>query len=239
MSMPRFRHVRTRIDLLILRAAALGAAGVAHAKQSDKDQPLNLNAVRLVGSQQNGKLVVSGNVTMDQGTFHADGDQATGYSDPDDTSQWQRVVLTGRPAHFRQTQDNGTLVHGQAGTIDYKVSENKVILIGDATVTQEGRGTFHGAKLTYDTDTGAIEGNAEAGSRVHITLQPRKPAPAAGKPASSGTAAPATTSTPAATAAPTATSGAAAAPTPAGTSIAPQPSSTAAMPPSASSAGTH
>jgi lipopolysaccharide export system protein LptA len=137
------------------------------------------------------------------------------------------VVLTGNPAHFRQTQDSGMLVHGQAGTIDYKVSENKVILIGDATVTQEGRGTFHGARLTYDTDTGAIEGNAAAGSRVHITLQPRKPAPAAGKPASSGTAAPA------------ATSSTAAAPAPAGTSIAPQPSSTMVVPPSASSAGTH
>ena len=61
---------------------------------------------------QNGKLVVSGNVTLDQGTFHADGDQATGYSDPNYTSQWQRVVLTGRPAHFRQTQDSGMLVHG-------------------------------------------------------------------------------------------------------------------------------
>ena len=77
MSMPRFRHARTRIDWVILLAAALGATGAAHAKQSDKDQPLNLNAVRLVGSQQNGKLVVSGNVTMDQGTFHADGDRAT------------------------------------------------------------------------------------------------------------------------------------------------------------------
>ena len=198
MSTPHSRRVRARIDLGILLAAAVGMAGVAHAKQSDKNQPINLNAVHLVGSQQNGKLVVSGNVTLDQGTFHADGDQATGYSDPNDTSQWQRVVLTGRPAHFRQTQDSGMLVHGQAGTIDYKVSENKVILTGDATVTQEGRGTFHGAKLTYDTDTGAIEGNAAAGSRVHITLQPRKPAPTTSKPASSGTAAPAATSSPAA-----------------------------------------
>ncbi|MGH8216583.1 MAG: lipopolysaccharide transport periplasmic protein LptA [Rhodanobacteraceae bacterium] len=206
MSMPRSRRIRARIDLVILLAAALGMAGVAQAKQSDKNQPLNLNAVRLVGSQQNGKLVVSGNVTMDQGTFHADGDQATGYSDPNDTSQWQRVVLTGGPAHFRQTQDSGMLVHGQAGTIDYKVSENKVVLTGDATVTQEGRGTFHGAKLTYDTDTGAIEGNATEGNRVHITLQPRKPAPAAAKPASSGTAAPAATSSPAAAPAPADTS---------------------------------
>jgi len=129
-------------------------------------------------------------VTMDQGSFHADGAQATGYTDPDDTSQWQRVVLTGSPAHFQQTQDSGTLVHGQAATIDYRVSENTVILTGNAVVVQQGRGEFHGNRLVYNTDTGEIQGTPASGGRVHITLQPRsKPAPASAKPA--GTSAPA------------------------------------------------
>lgn len=218
MSMPRSRRIRARLDLpvgqLALFVAMLVACGLAQAKQSDKDQPIHLNAVHLVGSQQNGKLVVTGDVRLDQGTFRADGDQATGYTDPNDTSQWQRVVLTGNPAHFQQTQDNGTLVHGQALTLDYKVSENTVVLTGEATVVQQGRGTFHGEKLVYDTDTGEIEGTAAAGGRVHITLQPRsKPAPASAKPAatrppasasssppaSTSTAAPASASTPAET----------------------------------------
>jgi len=113
-------------------------------------------------------------------------------------------VLTGNPAHFRQTQDNGTLVHGQAATIDYKVSENTVILTGDASVVQQGRGEFHGNRLTYNTDSGEIRGTPAAGGRVHITLQPRskpagaKPAAAASAPASAATStpAPATTSAP-------------------------------------------
>lgn len=205
MSTPRLRRMCTRIDLpaglLVLLVAASAACGVAQARQSDKNQPINLNATHLIGSQQSGKLVVTGNVTLDQGTFHADGAQATGYTDPNDTSQWQRVVLTGNPAHFRQTQDSGTLVRGQAQTLDYKVSENTVILTGDATVVQEGRGTFHGEKLVYNTDTGEIEGSAAAGGRVHITLQPRSkpstgagPAPA-GAPASASSVPPAATST--------------------------------------------
>lgn len=204
MSMPRSRRTRTRVDLPVLLVAMLLACSTAQAKQSDKDQPINLNATgTLTGSQQSGKIVITDNVTLDQGTFHAAGDKATGYTDPNDTSEWQRVVLTGHPARFRQTQDNGTLVHGQAQTLDYRVSRNTVILTGNASVVQEGRGSFQGEKLTYNTDTGDIRGTAAAGGRVHITLQPRsKPAPAKPAPASTssptGPAAPASSAPPAA-----------------------------------------
>ncbi|TAN05329.1 MAG: lipopolysaccharide transport periplasmic protein LptA [Rhodanobacteraceae bacterium] len=201
MSTPRSRRVRARIELpvdLLFLLAAFCVCGFAQAKQSDKNQPININANTFAGSQDSGKIVFTGNVTMDQGTFHADGAQATGYTDPNDTSQWQRVVLTGSPAHFQQTQDNGTLVHGQAATIDYKVSENTVILTGNAEVVQQGRGEFHGDKLTYNTDTGEIAGTPAAGGRVHITLQPRsKPAPASAKAAPA--TAPASSPTPAST----------------------------------------
>src|SRR6185437_4995304 len=219
MSTPRSRRIRARIDLPVLLIAALLACGVAQAKQTDKNQPININASSFAGSQDSGKIVFTGSVTMDQGTFHADGAQATGYTDPDDTSQWQRVVLTGNPAHFQQTQDSGTLVHGQAQTIDYKVSENTVILTGSASVVQQGRGEFHGNQLVYNTDTGEIQGTPASGGRVHITLQPRSK-PAAVKPAGASTAAsvPASASTPA--------------------SPAPAPASTAA-PASASTSGTH
>ncbi|HKV66262.1 MAG TPA: lipopolysaccharide transport periplasmic protein LptA [Rhodanobacteraceae bacterium] len=196
MSTAPSHRTRTRIELLALFVAALCACGGAQAKQSDKNQPININASSFAGSQDSGKIVFTGSVTLDQGTFKADGSQATGYTDPDDTSQWQRVVLVGSPAHFQQTQDSGTLVHGQGATIDYRVSENTVILTGNAVVVQQGKGEFHGEKLVYNTDTGEIQGSPAAGGRVHITLQPRsKPAPAKPAPASASTKVPASAST--------------------------------------------
>ncbi len=204
MSTAPSHRTRTRIEWLALLVAAFCTCGVAQAKQSDKDQPININASSFAGSQDSGKIVFTGSVTLDQGSFKADGSQATGYTDPDDTSQWQRVVLVGSPAHFQQTQDNGTLVHGQGATIDYKVSENTVILTGNAVVVQQGKGEFHGEKLVYNTDTGEIQGSPVTGGRVHITLQPRtkpaaKPAAtsAAAAPASANTSTPASASTPA------------------------------------------
>jgi lipopolysaccharide export system protein LptA len=203
MSTPRSHPIRARVELLVLIIAAMLACGLAQAKQTDKNQPININANAFAGSQDSGKITFTGSVTMDQGSFHADGAKATGYTDPNDTSQWQRVVLTGSPAHFRQTQDNGTLVHGQALTIDYKVSENTVVLTGDAGVVQEGRGEFHGNQLVYNTDSGEIQGTPAAGGRVHITLQPRsKPAPAKPTPTGAPAAASSAPPAPASTAAP-------------------------------------
>jgi lipopolysaccharide export system protein LptA len=203
MSMPRSHPIRARVELLVLLITAMLACGLAQAKQTDKNQPININANAFAGSQDSGKITFTGSVTMDQGSFHADGAKATGYTDPNDTSQWQRVVLTGSPAHFRQTQDNGTLVHGQALTIDYKVSENTVVLTGDAGVVQEGRGEFHGNQLVYNTDSGEIQGTPAAGGRVHITLQPRsKPAPAKPAPTGAPAAASSAPPAPASTAAP-------------------------------------
>ncbi len=185
------RSRRIRAELVLALATTFGIVGAAQARQTDRSQPININADAFAGSQDSGRITFTGKVQMDQGTFHADGAQATGYTDPNDHSQWQRVVLTGTPAHFQQTQDNGTLVHGQAQTLDYQVSANTVILTGDASVVQQGRGAFHGEHLTYNTDTGAIQGSATAGGRVHITLQPRTPAaaPTAPRPATSAAAA--------------------------------------------------
>lgn len=228
MSMPRSSRTRKRTDLFIATFALLAVCGVTQAKQSDKNQPIHLNATgHLIGSQQSGKIVVTDNVTLDQGSFHADGDKATGYTDPNDTSQWQRIVLTGSPAHFSQTEDNGTLVHGQAQTLDYLVSGNTVVLTGNASVVQQGKGSFQGEKLTYNTDTGEIQGTAAAGGRVHITLQPRS------KPAPSSPPASASSSSPAAPASGTF-------PTPASAASAAPASASSAAPASASTtAGTH
>ncbi|MEO7149965.1 MAG: lipopolysaccharide transport periplasmic protein LptA [Rhodanobacteraceae bacterium] len=167
----------------LLFAGAL-ACGAANAAQADRDQPVNANANSFFGSQDSGKTVFTGNVKIDQGTLHADGDSATGYFDQN--NQVQRVVLTGKPAHMQQKLDDGSMVHGSANTIDYTVSENTVVLTGDANVVQEHKGEFHGAKLTYNTDSGQISGESSAGGQVHLTLQP-KPKSAPAKPKTTAT----------------------------------------------------
>ncbi|HXS72416.1 MAG TPA: lipopolysaccharide transport periplasmic protein LptA [Rhodanobacteraceae bacterium] len=188
--MPRLRRNRGSIDLLRAAPLALALAAIfactgAQATQADRDQPVNVNANSFAGSQESGKTTFTGNVKIDQGTLHADGDNAVGYFDQN--NQVQRVVLTGTPAHMQQKLDDGSMVHGAANTIDYTVSQNTVVLTGNANVVQEGKGSFHGEKLTYNTDSGQISGESGGGGQVHLTLQP-KPKPAKAAPAKAASA---------------------------------------------------
>lgn len=182
------RHHHTRaermVPLAVVFTALFGMCSVAHALTSDRSQVINVNANHSLMSQDNEKAVLSGHVRIDQGSLHADGDNGIGHFDQNNALQ--RMVLTGAPAHFQQKLDNGSMVHGSAASIDYIVSENTVILTGNATVVQQGRGEFHGAKLTYNTDSGQIVGDGGTGGQVHMVFQPKPKAgakPARGKPA--------------------------------------------------------
>ena len=177
-----------RAIALACALAGLAATLSAQAKQTDSSQPVLVKADNSVMDQDKGIATLTGHVNLDQGTMHVEGDKAVGYFDQD--NQIQRAVVTGNPAHFHQTLDDNSLVHGSASNIDYQVSENTVILTGDAVVVHEGQGDFHGAKLTYNTDTGSINGIGGPGGQVHMTLVPK---PKAAKPSANKAAAPAST----------------------------------------------
>lgn len=166
--------------------ALLPAWGLA--RQSDRQQPMNFSARHTDAyNAPNTVSTLKGNVKITQGTLLLTGDTAMIHLDAD--SQISRVVVTGTPAHIEQMDDSGNLMTGNAAKLDYDNIHGIAVLTGQATVKQQGRGEFHGDKLTYNTDSGEIQGSPAAGGRVHITLQPRTKPAAAAKPASSAPAA--------------------------------------------------
>lgn len=184
-----------RIAELALLAAGLAAMAPAFALKSDADQPVGIDAQKFSG-RQGDKVTYSVAVHMTQGSFVADGDTATGYFDQDDAIS--RAVLTGSPAKVQQKLDDGSMMYGHADTIDYQVGANTVILTGNASIVQTGKGEYHGARLVYNTDSGQVSGEGGAEGRVHMILQPKKKA---ATPAAAASAAPAPASSTAAPAA--------------------------------------
>lgn len=187
--------------VLLFGALALPAA----AKQSDRSQPVHVDAgyADAALGQPNGVSHLKGNVTITQGTLKADSATATVYFDAN--SQVKRVVLTGSPARLQQQDDKGRMMHGHADTIDYNVVSGIATLTGDAWVDQPDRGSAKGAKLVYNTGSGAMTAQGSATQRVHLVFKPQPktgstPAPAgtASAPAPAGTAPAAAGSTPAA-----------------------------------------
>lgn len=167
----------------ILLALGWLAVAPAHAKRTDRDQPMDVKASHFDGFQKpNSVSTLKGNVIITQGSLKATGEQAKVYFDAD--SQINRVVLTGSPAHIQQLDDNGNLMRGDAATIDYQSSKDFAILQGNASITQQGRGEAHGDRLTYNTQTSEMTGDSGGDGRVHMIFQPKaKPAGTGAAPA--------------------------------------------------------
>ncbi|HEV7490843.1 MAG TPA: lipopolysaccharide transport periplasmic protein LptA [Rhodanobacteraceae bacterium] len=182
---------------LALGAAVLAAAPLAaFALSTDKQQNMLINSdyakiVQNKDSNSPGVTYLNGSVTMDQGTTKARGDEATVYQHPGDakdaqgkdiSGDIQRVVLIGKKtqAHMEQQQDAGGLMTANSDKIDYNADTTVAVLTGNVVVVQPGRGTFKGAYMTYNTNTGEMESGdkASAGQRVQMVIEPKNKAAA-------------------------------------------------------------
>lgn len=149
----------------------------ALAKQDDRNQPMNFVSKTVDGyNAPNTITTLTGSVVATQGSMKMTGDVAKLYLDAD--TQVARAVVTGRQAHIEQLDEANNLMQGDADTLDYDNINGIAVLTGNAVVRQQGRGEFHGDKLTYNTNTSLITGQAGGDGLVHGVILP-KPKPAA------------------------------------------------------------
>lgn len=187
-STPPSRRAKAGLEAVCL-ALGLLALAPASARQSDRSQPMQVNASHFDGFQKpNSVTTLSGNVVITQGTLKATGNQAKVYFDAD--TQISRVVITASPAHIEQLDDAGNLMQGNAASIDYDNIHGIAVLAGNASVTQKGRGEAHGDKLTYNTQTSQMTGESGGDGLVHMTFLPRPQPVAPTAPPAPATSAP-------------------------------------------------
>ncbi len=153
---------------------------------SDNDQPMDITAnySKSVGSKTGDAndpeiTDLDGNVVITRGSIKIHADHAriyripAGAGDPN-AGKYSHIVLTGRQAHMQQLHDGDCgLMTADANTIDYKPLTNLAELTGGVKVVQAGRGESRSEHMLYNTDTGEMEaGDASAGSRVHMVMEP-------------------------------------------------------------------
>ena len=163
-------------------AVLLLLAGAAQARESDRSQPMSIEADDIDATvQDNSETRLSGNVLITQGTLRIRAGSAV-ISRTDD--EIRRVVFEGRPASMQQENDAGVPMKADAERIDYDVAAETVVLTGNVAVDQ-GADTLRGQRVTYDLKNGRLnasgEGTGEAG-RIRMTIQPRAKAAAADEP---------------------------------------------------------
>lgn len=125
------------------------------ALESDKDQPIEIEADEGELDDIKNISIYTGNVITVQGTIRMTGDKMTVYYTDDDEMDY--LVMEGRPATYKQLPDDSSVYdYAEALTMEYYELKEYVILIEEALVTQEGL-RFSGDRIEYDTKLSQVK----------------------------------------------------------------------------------
>lgn len=153
-------------------ALALTSSQVAQARSSDRNQPMDLNADSYVGGVSGtDPHIYTGNVEITQGSLNIRATRAEIHMRNGDPHQ---IILTGSPVVMSQELDDGAPMTARASTINYTLSNDTIVLTGNASIEQP-RGNMSSERIVYNAATERIESGGEGSGRVQMRIQPRTP----------------------------------------------------------------
>lgn len=164
---------RRFLPLLGIAAALALTTFSAAALESDRDQPMDIQAVDSDTDLNSGVLKLIGNVSITQGSLRIEAETGEVHQ-PEQAAAVTRVILEGSPACLEQDLDNAAgKMRACSRKIDYDRQNDSVVLTGNVRIT-EPRGTLTGERVTYNIAEGRVQGQSGGGeSRVRFVIPPR------------------------------------------------------------------
>ena len=164
---------------LLISLGLAAASSTSWALPSDRDQPLRVQADSAELDDKQGVAVYRGGVVITQGSLKITGDTVT--LTQNQTGDLEVFTAVGKPAYYEQQPSaDKQIVKAYGLTIQYYASNERIVLIDQAKVIQEGN-TFEGEKIVYDTQRQIVNAGRATGSnvsmprpRIDMILQPRK-----------------------------------------------------------------
>ncbi len=163
--------------VLSLPLLALFAPGTLPALSSDREQPVHIEADRLVIDEPKGTMTYSGHARLTQGSIVLEADRVVLYSHERRLTQ---AEASGNPVRFRQKTDDGHLIRARARHMEYRVADRRLRLRGEAELWQD-ENHIRSPRIDYDMARDRVEARGGAGKgsgpgekpeRVEIILQP-------------------------------------------------------------------
>ncbi len=146
----------------------------AHALESDRKQPISIDADSGSLDQKNQVTVFSGNVIIKQGSINMRAERVRLTRDKQGN---QTLQAEGNPVKFGQQLENKGYVEGQGNRAEYSSASNMIRLSGNAKV-QRGGDVAQGEVITYNTKSevytvlGGKAAGTKSGRRVSVIIQP-------------------------------------------------------------------
>jgi len=174
----RFVNPLSLISFLLGLSAALASLST-WALPSDSEQPIRVQADSAELDDKQGVAVYRGGVVVTQGTLKITGDTVTITQTPN--GDIDVFTSVGKPAYYEQKPaPDKQIVKAYGLTIQYFTSNERIVLIDQAKVVQEGN-TFEGEKIIYDTQRQIVNAGRATGTkvttprpRIDMVIQPQK-----------------------------------------------------------------
>ena len=159
-----------RISVLLLLLGLLGSPTVLAA---DTNHPIEITADTAMREEPSGKTTYRGDVVLTQGSLEIRADSLVFSFDSDNTTL---ITAKGNPATLNQRPENADApVDASAATIEYHEKSERVRLVGNAKILQDGA-VIEGNTIEYLVGTQRViaAGSPETGApqRVKVTIPP-------------------------------------------------------------------
>ena len=168
--------LKQRIKWIIVAILFSGSLN-AYALESDRNQPISIEADQGSLDQKNQVTVFTGNVVIKQGSLNFRGNAVRVAQDSKGN---QLIQGEGNPVHFGQQLENKGYVEGTGNQVEYDSATGLVKLFGNAMV-KRGGDVARGAAITYNmrTEVYTVMGSKMTGissgtknGRVSVIIQP-------------------------------------------------------------------
>ncbi len=169
MSIPVMSLRPVKFQALMLAVLAAAFATITHARTSDRNQPMDIEASHQVcGFGANDTCTLTGNVIISQGSLNVVAAKAIIEQSNGDPS---RALLSGGVT-LRQTMDDANQINAKSSNVDYNLRTEVVVFTGNVEIVQQ-RGTLTGQRVVYNMRTGQVESGGSGNGRVKMRILPK------------------------------------------------------------------
>ncbi len=149
----------------VLITATFVFASPAHALKDDIEKPVYIDADSVLFNKTKGLGVYEGNVSIVQGSLNI---RAAKIEINAPGGKISRITATGSPVKFQQKMDDGKLAKGQANRVVYQVENKRIVLDGNAAITQNND-KFTSNHIEYSISNGELKaGNKKAAGKSRV-----------------------------------------------------------------------
>lgn len=165
----------TKRPLLLALLTGLLGPLPSQALESDRDQPMRLEADSVSIDDASGVSLYEGNVVITQGSLKLWADRLWIHRRNGET---EKIVSEGNPTRFRQLLDgDGEEVRGQALRAEFFIDRDELLLYDNALLEQ-GPDQFRSDRILYNRASAQVKAgtSAKGTQRVQVIIEPREPA---------------------------------------------------------------